>query len=613
QDSIPEDQLITKEKVANFAKLSFAKQYAEGIKQSGEITPEMRQETRGEWKKYQKDTDPTALWASLQNKGTAWCTKGFGTAQTQLKGGDFYVYYTLDKQGKPTIPRIAIRMQGNDIGEVRGVADNDQNLEGNMVDIAQNKMNEFPGAEKYIKKSADMKFLTQIDKKTQNNEELNKDELTFLYEIDSPIQGFGYKTDPRIKEIRSQRNPEQDMLIIFDCTKDQIAHNQKEINENTKAYVGELFPSIFQTLQTEHIYTEFPEGKIRRYNIEIGGKSKKELEAEMKKQNIIILGDGAWGTTLAILLSENGHNVSVWSAFPEHLREIDKKRENKKYLAGIKIPKNIIFEKDLNKVIEKSDWIIFAIPSKFFREVAQKVKQTNISLRGKVFVNVAKGLEQKTLKRMTEVLKDELGNVQVAVLSGPTIAIEVAKKMPAIVVAASKDKKIAKKMQEMFSNDYFRVYTSNDVVGVEISGPLKNIIAVVAGISDGLGFGANTKAAILTRGIVEIQRLGQKLGAKRKTFSGIAGLGDLSTTCISPESRNRTFGERIARGESLDTILKTTDGVIEGVTTSEAVYQLSKKYKVDMPLVERVYQMIYENKKSKEAVKELMQRKKKAE
>ncbi|GMX58434.1 MAG: NAD(P)H-dependent glycerol-3-phosphate dehydrogenase [Candidatus Microsyncoccus archaeolyticus] len=333
----------------------------------------------------------------------------------------------------------------------------------------------------------------------------------------------------------------------------------------------------------------------------------------MKKQNIAILGDGAWGTTLAILLSENGHNVSIWSAFPEHLKELDKKRENKKYLSGIKISKDVVFEKDLNKVINNSDWVIFAIPSKFFREVAQKVKETNVSLKGKVFINVAKGLEQKTLKRMTEILKDELGNVSVAVLSGPTIAIEVAKKMPAIVVAASKDKKIAKKMQEMFSNDYFRVYTSSDVVGVEISGPLKNIIAVVAGISDGLGFGANTKAAILTRGIVEIQRLGQKLGAKRKTFSGIAGLGDLSTTCISPESRNRTFGERIAKGESLDKILKTTDGIIEGVTTSEAVYQLSKKYKVDMPLVERVYQMIYENKKPKEAVKELMQRKKKAE
>ncbi len=284
--NIPEDQLITKEKVANFAKLSFAKQYAEGIKQSGEITPEMRQETRGEWKKYQKDTDPTALWSSLQNKGTAWCTKGFGTAQTQLKGGDFYVYYTLDKQGKPTIPRIAIRMQGKDIGEVRGVADNDQNLEGNMVDIAQKKMSEFPGAEKYVKKSADMKFLTQIDKKTQNNEELNKDELTFLYEIDQPIHGFGYKDDPRVKEIRDGRNQEKDMSIIFDCDPNQIAHNQDEANENTKAYVGELFPNIFQTLQTEHIYTEFPEGKIRRYNIEVGGKTKDELIKEMRKQNI---------------------------------------------------------------------------------------------------------------------------------------------------------------------------------------------------------------------------------------------------------------------------------------------------------------------------------------
>ena len=333
----------------------------------------------------------------------------------------------------------------------------------------------------------------------------------------------------------------------------------------------------------------------------------------MKKQNITILGDGAWGTTLAILLSNNGHNVSIWSAFPEHLEELDKKRENKKYLEGIKISKDIVFEKDLGIAIEKSDWIVFAIPSKFFREIAKQVKQTKVSLKNRVFINVAKGLEQKTLKRMTEILKEELGNVSVAVLSGPTIAIEVAKKMPAIVVAASKDKKIANKMQEMFSSEYFRVYTSTDVIGVEISGPLKNIIAVVAGISDGLGFGANTKAAILTRGIVEIQRLGQKLGAKRKTFLGAAGLGDLSTTCISPESRNRTFGERIAKGESLEKILKTTEGVIEGVTTSEAVYQLSKKHKVDMPFVERVYQVIYENKNPKEATRELMQRKKKAE
>jgi len=334
---------------------------------------------------------------------------------------------------------------------------------------------------------------------------------------------------------------------------------------------------------------------------------------KIQKTNITILGDGAWGTTLAILLAENGHNVSVWSAFPEHLEELDKKRENKKYLSGIKIPQSINFEKDLSTAIKKSDWIVFAIPSKFFRIIAKQVKETKIPLKRKVFINVAKGLEQKTFKRMTEVLKEELGSVQVAVLSGPTIAIEVAKKMPAIIVVASANKKTAKDIQEIFSNDYFRVYTSSDVVGVEISGPLKNIIAVVAGISDGLGFGANTKAAILTRGIVEIQRLGQELGAKRKTFSGIAGLGDLSTTCISPESRNRTFGERIAKGESLEKILKTTDGIIEGVTTSEAVYQLSKKYKVDMPLARGVYQMIYEKKSPKEAVRELMQRKKKAE
>jgi glycerol-3-phosphate dehydrogenase (NAD(P)+) len=333
----------------------------------------------------------------------------------------------------------------------------------------------------------------------------------------------------------------------------------------------------------------------------------------MKKQNITILGDGAWGTTLAILLSKNSHNVNVWSAFPEHLEELDKKRENKKYLEGIKIPKSIIFEKDLEKAIIFSEWIIFAIPSKFFREVTKKVKEIKTPLRGKVFINVAKGLEQKTLKRMTEILKDELGNVQIAVLSGPTIAIEVAKEMPAIAVVASRNKKIAKQMQEMFSGEYFRIYTSNDVVGVELSGPLKNIIAVVAGISDGLGFGANSKAAILTRGIVEIQRLGQKMGAKRKTFSGIAGLGDLSTTCISLDSRNRTFGERLAKGETVEKILKTTDGVIEGITTAEAVYQLSKKYKVDMPLTERIYQIIYKNKNPKEAVKELMQRKKKAE
>lgn len=332
-----------------------------------------------------------------------------------------------------------------------------------------------------------------------------------------------------------------------------------------------------------------------------------------KKIKITILGDGAWATTLGILLSKNGHLVTIWSAFGDHLEELDKERENWKYLPGIKIPQNIIFEKDLAKAIEPAEFVLIAIPSKFFRDVTKQVKQTKISLKGKVLINVAKGLEQKTLKRMTEILIDELGKVEVAVLSGPSIAVEVAKEMPALVVAASKNLLIAKKIQDIFSNNYFRVYTSNDIVGVELGGPLKNIIAVVAGISDGLGFGSNAKAAILTRGLVEIERLGVKMGAKSKTFVGLAGLGDLSTTCISPDSRNRTFGERIAKGEKMKDIIKSTASIIEGATTAEAVYMLSQKYKVEMPIAEQVYLVIYKNKSPIKAFKDLMGRKRKPE
>ncbi len=289
----PEDQLLTKEKAAQFSKLSFSKQYVEGIQQAGEITPEMREETRGEWVKYQKGTDPTALWASLQNKGAAWCTKGFATAETQLKGGDFYVYYTLDRQGKPTIPRIAIRMQGENIGEVRGVADNNQNLEGNMTTIAEKKMEDLPGAEQYQKKSADMKLLTAIEKRTQKEEPLTKDDLIFLYELEAPIEGFGYQRDPRIAELRRKRNPEEDMPIVFGCEKSQIARDVSEINGDTKAYIGPLVPGIFDKFQEygiEYMYTSFPEGRIRvrMETMEIGGKNVEKLVAEMKKQKINI-------------------------------------------------------------------------------------------------------------------------------------------------------------------------------------------------------------------------------------------------------------------------------------------------------------------------------------
>jgi len=287
ETNAPEGRMITKEKAEKFAKISFAKQYAEGIRQAGEITPEMREITEGKWVKYQKDTDPTALWASLQNKGTAWCTKGFATAETQLKGGDFYVYYTLDRQGEPTIPRIAIRMQGDQIFEVRGVSDNQQNLEGNMVDIAEKKMNELPGAEKYKKISADMRRLTEIDKKTKQSQSLTKDDLIFLYEINERIEGFGYQRDPRIKEIKYQRNPREDAPIVFECEPSQIAWRQDDINKNTKAYIGPLFKGIFQA-NIENIFTSFPEGKIQDYHIEIGGKTKDQLKKELKEKNITI-------------------------------------------------------------------------------------------------------------------------------------------------------------------------------------------------------------------------------------------------------------------------------------------------------------------------------------
>ncbi|MEK9175711.1 MAG: hypothetical protein AAB795_03950 [Patescibacteria group bacterium] len=298
----PQDQLLTKDKAQTFAKLSFAKQYAESIKEAGEITPEMRAETNGTWVKYQKDADPTKLWASLQNKGTAWCTKGFATAEVQLKRGDFYVYYTLDKHGKPTIPRIAIRMQGDSIFEVRGVADTKQNLEGNMTEIAEAKMNELPGKEKYQKISADMKYMSalyeksfQEDRKTGTktylNPHLTKDDLTFLYELNAPIEGFGYQKDPRIAELRSQRNPAEDMLVIFECTKEQIAHTSEEISETTKAYLGPLQPHTFNKLQQfniEHVYTSFPEGKIQKMIAEIGGKTADQLIQELKDKHINI-------------------------------------------------------------------------------------------------------------------------------------------------------------------------------------------------------------------------------------------------------------------------------------------------------------------------------------
>jgi hypothetical protein len=286
----PEADMLTPAKAESFAKLPFAKQYAEGVESQGEITPELRAETRGEWVHYSQGQDPKDLWKSLQNKGTAWCTRGYPTAQQQLKGGDFYVYYTLDAAGQPAIPRIAIRMngQGSIAEPPRGVFDSQQNVEPNMLPILDEKLLEFgQEADSYRKRSSDMKKLTALEQKVAEGELLSREDLIFLYEVDAKIEGFGYRQDPRITELRKYRNIEVDILVIFDCTREQIASVPSDINENTRVYIGQLEPGIFTQFQdVEHIYTSFPDKNIRREKLTVGGKSAQELEAAMKEAGI---------------------------------------------------------------------------------------------------------------------------------------------------------------------------------------------------------------------------------------------------------------------------------------------------------------------------------------
>ena len=267
---------------------NFAKLYAWAIEKVTPASQEQLNNVQGQWVKYDRHSDHMPLVQSLQGHGTGWCTAGESTAETQLQGGDFYVFYSLDTQGKPTVPRAAIRMQENNIAEVRGIGP-DQNLDPYIGRVVEEKMKEFPDGKLYQKKSQDMQRLTTIDNKTKKQQELTREELKFLYEIDAPIQGFGYQTDPRIAELRATRDPKADAPKVFDCEPSQIAWGQNEIKENTEAYIGPLFPNIFRTLKhLEHIYTKFPEGKIRQDSVEIGGMTEKQLEEELEKQKINI-------------------------------------------------------------------------------------------------------------------------------------------------------------------------------------------------------------------------------------------------------------------------------------------------------------------------------------
>ena len=331
----------------------------------------------------------------------------------------------------------------------------------------------------------------------------------------------------------------------------------------------------------------------------------------LRKKNISIIGDGGWGTTLAILLAGKGHNVTLWGAFPEYVETVRTKRVNAKFLPGVKISHEINVTSSLNEAVEGKDIMVLAVPSQYMRSVLTRL--TAYKLSNKIFVSVTKGIENKTLKRMSEIARELLGKIDICVLSGPTIAHEVVQGSPTTIVASSGDIALAKGIQNVFITDNFRVYTNSDIIGVELGGSLKNIIAIAAGISDALGFGTNAKSALLTRGLVEMARLGIAMGAKRETFYGLSGLGDLTTTCVSKYSRNHHFGEEIGMGKTLKEALKETEMVVEGMATTESAYELAKKHKVEMPIINEIYKVLYEKKDPRAGVRDLMTRSPKEE
>ena len=329
-------------------------------------------------------------------------------------------------------------------------------------------------------------------------------------------------------------------------------------------------------------------------------------------RTVSIIGDGAMGTVLAMLLAEKEIPVRLWGYDRGQLDAFRRSRENKKFLPGYQLSKAIRFDWHDDRILRGADLIVSAVPCQYTRGVWTRLAghfQDDVPI-----VSVAKGIENDTLMRPTEVLADVLGpGVRCAVLSGPTIADELARRLPATACVACQDPDLAKAVQYTVNTDWFRVYTNGDVVGVEMAAACKNVIAIAAGIIDGVGAGDNAKAALLSRGLAEIARLGTACGARPETFAGLAGLGDLVTTCISPKGRNRSFGERIGQGQTTEQALTATESVIEGVTTCESVVVLARKKGVEMPIAEAVYQVVFEHKPVRQAIHDLMIRQLKAE
>ena len=328
---------------------------------------------------------------------------------------------------------------------------------------------------------------------------------------------------------------------------------------------------------------------------------------------ISVIGSGGWGIALAILLHENGHNLTIWSFDKKEVEELKETKQNKAKLPNIVISNDIEVTNDLKEAVSDKDILVLAVPSKAIRSVSKSLK--NIIKDNQIIVNVAKGLEEDTLKTMTDIIEEELKekNPQVAVLSGPSHAEEVGKGIPTTCVVSAHNKELTLYLQNIFMNPSFRVYTSPDMIGVEIGGALKNVIALAAGIADGLNYGDNTKAALITRGIKEISTLGVAMGGEQSTFYGLTGLGDLIVTCASMHSRNRRAGILLGQGKTLDEAIKEVNMVVEGVYSAKSALMAAKKYNVEIPIIEQVNAVLFENKNAAEAVNELMIRDKKLE
>ena len=324
---------------------------------------------------------------------------------------------------------------------------------------------------------------------------------------------------------------------------------------------------------------------------------------------VAILGAGGWGTALGILLCNNKNEVFLWSAFEAEIENMKKTGENP-LLKGVRLPDTLNLTSNLSETLLKADAVLLAVPSHVIKTVC---RQINEFVLPELIISVAKGFDEETGDRLSEIISRELSVKYPVILSGPTHAEEVAREIPTTIVAACENTDYAKRVQELFSSPLFRVYTNDDVVGVELSGALKNVIALCAGISDGIGFGDNTKAALMTRGLAEIIRLGLAMGGKAETFTGLTGVGDLIVTCTSMHSRNRRAGILIGKGMSKDDAVKEIGMVVEGIKACKTAYDISRKYNVNMPIIETAYQVLYHGKDPKTAVFELMNRDKKQE